>query len=72
MPAKHHNYTLAALFCGFLTVFVAVLQGTAEVGGKISYVPQNPWCQNLTLRDNIVFGTPFEEDRYSRVSKICD
>lgn len=24
--------------------------GSAETGGSVSYVPQNPWCQNLTLR----------------------
>jgi ABC-type transport system involved in cytochrome bd biosynthesis fused ATPase/permease subunit len=43
-------------------------QGTAEAGGRVSYVPQNPWCQNLSLRDNITFGLPFDEERYSRVS----
>jgi ABC-type multidrug transport system ATPase subunit len=44
------------------------VQGAATVGGKVSYVPQNPWCQNLSLRDNITFGLPFDEERYSRVS----
>jgi ABC-type bacteriocin/lantibiotic exporter with double-glycine peptidase domain len=44
------------------------VQGTAEAGGRVSYVPQNPWCQNLSLRDNITFGMPFDEERYSRVS----
>jgi ABC-type bacteriocin/lantibiotic exporter with double-glycine peptidase domain len=44
------------------------VQGTAEAGGRVSYVPQNPWCQNLSLRDNITFGMPFEDERYSRVS----
>jgi len=44
------------------------VQGTSEAGGRVSYVPQNPWCQNLTLRDNITFGLPFDEERYSRVS----
>jgi ABC-type transport system involved in cytochrome bd biosynthesis fused ATPase/permease subunit len=44
------------------------VQGRCETGGRVSYVPQNPWCQNLTLRDNICFGLPFEEERYERVS----
>jgi ABC-type transport system involved in cytochrome bd biosynthesis fused ATPase/permease subunit len=43
------------------------VQGKCETGGRVSYVPQNPWCQNLTLRDNICFGLPFEEERYERV-----
>jgi ABC-type multidrug transport system fused ATPase/permease subunit len=44
------------------------LGGVAETGGKVSFVPQNPWCQNLTLRDNICFGLPMDEERYARVS----
>jgi ABC-type multidrug transport system fused ATPase/permease subunit len=44
------------------------VQGTAEAGGRVSYVPQNPWCQNLSLRDNITFGLPFDEEKYGRVS----
>jgi ABC-type multidrug transport system fused ATPase/permease subunit len=44
------------------------LGGVAETGGKVAFVPQNPWCQNLTLRDNICFGLPMDEERYSRVS----
>jgi ABC-type multidrug transport system fused ATPase/permease subunit len=43
------------------------VSGTAETGGRISYVPQNPWCQNLTLRDNILFGLPYEDEKYARV-----
>ncbi|WIA12457.1 hypothetical protein OEZ85_012492 [Tetradesmus obliquus] len=47
------------------------LAGAAETGGKVSFVPQNPWCQNLTLRDNICFGLPMDEERYSRVIHDC-
>jgi hypothetical protein len=46
------------------------VQGTAEAGGRVSYVPQNPWCQNLSLRDNITFGLPFDEEKYARVSVL--
>ena len=30
--------------------------GSMQVGGSISYVPQNPWLQNLSLKENVVFG----------------
>lgn len=59
---------------GKSSLFQAILgnmdpvQGTAESGGRVSFVPQNPWCQNLTLRDNILFGLPFDEEKYERVS----
>ncbi|KAG0703603.1 ABC transporter type 1, transmembrane domain-containing protein, partial [Suillus ampliporus] len=36
-------------------------------GGRIGYCQQTAWIQNATLRDNITFGRPFEEDRYWRV-----
>lgn len=35
-----------------------------KVGGKFAYVPQNPWVQHGTVRDNILFGLPYEEKRY--------
>eukprot|EP00775_Hariotina_reticulata_P004687 gene4687-4939_t len=47
------------------------LQGNAETGGRVSFVPQNPWCQNLSLRDSILFGLPYEEERYARVIHDC-
>lgn len=48
-----------------------VLQGENHCAGKVSYVPQNPWCQNLSLRDNILFGTAYEADRYEQVIHDC-
>lgn len=47
------------------------VQGNARVGGKTSYVPQNPWCQNLTLKDNILFGTEYNEQRYRDTIHAC-
>eukprot|EP00883_Tetradesmus_obliquus_P000567 jgi/Sobl393_1/10597/SZX72300.1 len=48
------------------------LQGTAAAaGGRVSFVPQNPWCQSLSLRDNILFGLPYEEEKYERVIHDC-
>jgi ABC-type transport system involved in cytochrome bd biosynthesis fused ATPase/permease subunit len=58
---------------GKSSVFQAILQnmqlqsGEMAVGGSISYVPQTPWVQNLTLKDNILFGLPFDEARYKQV-----
>ncbi|KAG6334059.1 hypothetical protein ID866_5033 [Astraeus odoratus] len=38
--------------------------GTVEFGGTVSYCAQSAWIQNATIRDNICFGRPFEEERY--------
>lgn len=45
--------------------------GTASVHGRVAFVPQKPWCQFGTLRDNILFGQPWDEARYRRVLHAC-
>ncbi len=41
------------------------VSGHAATRGTISYVPQQAWIQNATLRDNVLFGKPFDQDRYN-------
>jgi hypothetical protein len=33
-------------------------------GGNVSYAPQIPWIRNATLRENVLFGQPDDEDRF--------
>lgn len=35
-----------------------------EINGQISYVTQQPWILNATVKDNIIFGNKFEQQRY--------
>ncbi len=35
-------------------------------------MPQTAWLQNTTLRDNVLFCKPFEEDFYRTVIKNCE
>ena len=37
----------------------------------MAYVPQNPWCQNMTLRESILFGAEMDEDYYDEVIEAC-
>jgi ABC-type multidrug transport system fused ATPase/permease subunit len=39
--------------------------------GSVALVPQQPWIQNLSIRDNILFGNPFDVDRYNTVVTVC-
>lgn len=48
-----------------------VQEGRLDVGGTIAYVPQTPWVQNLSLRDNILFGMPYDEQKYTAVIHAC-
>lgn len=41
--------------------------GTASCPRDVAYVPQAPWLQNDTVRQNIVFYSAFDEVRYSIV-----
>ncbi|KAF7295535.1 ABC protein [Mycena indigotica] len=42
-------------------------KSTWAFGGRVAYCPQTAWIQNATLRDNVVFGQPFDEERYWHV-----
>ena len=46
-------------------------EGRIELTGKVAYVSQTAWIMNATVRDNILFGLPYDEDKYQRVLKVC-
>ena len=39
--------------------------------GSTIYVPQIPWLFSGTVRDNILFGEPYEESKYARIIEAC-
>ncbi|KAI5991472.1 hypothetical protein EDD15DRAFT_2275310 [Pisolithus albus] len=39
--------------------------------GGVAYAPQESWVQNETIRDNILFGAPYDEVRYKKVVYQC-
>jgi ABC-type multidrug transport system fused ATPase/permease subunit len=41
------------------------------IPSAIAYVAQTPWIENASIKDNILFGLPFDEIRYSKVLKSC-
>lgn len=42
-----------------------------QKGGRISYAPQDPFILNLSLRDNILFGSDFDSVWYNKVLDAC-
>lgn len=38
--------------------------GSTSFTGRIAYCPQIAWIQSCSIRDNILFGRPFDEGRY--------
>lgn len=47
------------------------LQGRTQVSGRIAYVPQQSWIMNATLRDNIIFGNEYDQERYQHILFAC-
>ncbi|KAI0638608.1 multidrug resistance-associated ABC transporter [Trametes polyzona] len=39
--------------------------------GGVAYAAQESWVQNETIRDNILFGAPYDEERYKKVITQC-
>lgn len=42
-----------------------------ELCGSVAYCSQQAWIQNMTLRENILFGLPFDATKYERVLDAC-
>lgn len=68
---------VGAVGCGKSALLSALLGelhnqgGTTEVVGTVAYVPQQPFIVNATLRDNILFGTPYDASRYQSAVVAC-
>lgn len=45
--------------------------GTVTQGGTMAYCPQYAWIQNATVRENILFGRPYDKPWYDRVVEAC-
>eukprot|EP01125_Pyxidicula_operculata_P005095 TRINITY_DN1865_c0_g2_i1.p1 TRINITY_DN1865_c0_g2~~TRINITY_DN1865_c0_g2_i1.p1 ORF type:complete len:1412 (-),score=393.26 TRINITY_DN1865_c0_g2_i1:115-4284(-) len=43
------------------------LSGSVKLLGSLAYVPQQAWIFNGTVRDNILLGSPFDQQKYERV-----
>ncbi|XP_048576842.1 ATP-binding cassette sub-family C member 4 isoform X2 [Nematostella vectensis] len=50
---------------------MSLISGEAVVQGETVYVPQVPWVYAGTLRDNVLFGAPYDETRYWSVINAC-
>lgn len=63
--------------CGKSSVCSAILgemvkhNGTVFVGGSVAYCSQQPWIQNMTVRDNILFGLLYDRKKYEKVLDAC-
>ncbi|KAI0152155.1 abc transporter [Hypoxylon sp. NC0597] len=63
---------------GKTSLLLSLLGETTLECGKVTsppdvaYVPQTAWLQNNTVRQNILFYSPYDECRYNQVIYACD
>ncbi|CAG2168277.1 unnamed protein product, partial [Oppiella nova] len=48
-----------------------LLSGSIQIEGTVSYSAQEPWNFNNSVRNNILFGTEYDEHRYKQVVEVC-
>ena len=47
------------------------VSGSVSVKGTVAYVPQTAWITNATVRENILFGKPFDSEFYEATLQAC-
>jgi ABC-type multidrug transport system fused ATPase/permease subunit len=63
--------------CGKTSLLAALASDMRQVRGSMrfsadrAYCPQYAWIQNATIRDNILFGKPYDAQLYSKVVGAC-
>ena len=50
---------------------ISEVSGTITFPGSFVYVPQTPWIFSGTIRENILFGQPHDETKYTRIIEAC-
>nr|XP_006820966.1 PREDICTED: ATP-binding cassette sub-family C member 9-like [Saccoglossus kowalevskii] len=61
--------SLLSAMLGEMTTVSGTVQFQKNI--RVSYAAQKAWLQNATLKDNILFGAPFDVTRYNSVLDAC-
>lgn len=57
--------------CSALLGEMDKISGTVFVRGRVAYYSQQTWIQNMTIRENVLFGNAYDEKKYQRVLDAC-
>ena len=50
---------------------ISIIEGSVEMSGKVFYVSQEPWIFNSSIRQNILFGMPYNEKKFKDVIRVA-
>ncbi|KAI9385627.1 hypothetical protein POPTR_011G091200v4 [Populus trichocarpa] len=59
-----------SLVSAMLGELPATSDASVVIRGTVAYVPQVSWIFNATVRDNILFGSPFDSARYEKAIDV--
>ncbi len=48
-----------------------ITEGSMRAVGDIAYCDQRPWIMNATLKENVLFGLPYDEERFDNAIESC-
>lgn len=66
-PVASGKSSIFQLLLGELPIY----SGDVLINGETSYASQDPWLFSSTVRNNILFGLPFDKLRYKETVKHC-
>ncbi|XP_060065900.1 ATP-binding cassette sub-family C member 5-like [Ylistrum balloti] len=72
-----HIGICGALGCGKSSLLQALIgrmpliTGHLAINGSVAYAAQQAWIFNGSVRENVLFGSPYEEDWYTEVVNAC-
>ena len=49
-----------------------IFEGSIHKTGRVCYLSQEPWIIQGSIRENILMGRAYEEERYSQVLNLCE
>lgn len=56
---------------GFIPRHELVIDQQTGLTDSVAYCSQSPWLLNDTIRNNILFSLPFNQERYTKVIEAC-
>ena len=48
-----------------------IQKGTVDVKGSVFYVCQEPWIFTASIKQNILFGKPYDETKFRKIIDVC-
>jgi ATP-binding cassette subfamily C (CFTR/MRP) protein 4 len=46
-------------------------EGSVSVNGKVFYVSQEPWIFPASIKQNILFGNEYNEEKFKEIVEVC-